>query len=649
MVANSNSDSLALKATFVSFKGDRGHLHSSESKIAVSENQNSVPPLLASSDPPFLPPVLAASATAIEAPLSDTARWRKRLLLIAFGISLLAGIGWATSPRAKLLHKPESISSSFDTTIQSVAQRVDQAMNADIASHGLAKAKSSDWRAVTRRISLGLIGNGLSLEEIRVVEQIPEDRRPTWWTEYLLKDRRSSDYLAERWTRATVGTNVGPFLIFRRRKYVDWIADHFEKGTPYDVIVRDILEAKGSWTDAPQVNFLTATMDDADNKKPDAIRLAGRTSRAFLAQRIDCLQCHADYLGKVNFSDSLGESSLESDDPSVDPGMDSHAAKAIRTGEQADFHQLAAFFSGTRLDNPFVGLRNFPPDYRMTYLNDEKESSVEPTVPYLRELMPESGDPRHRLAVWVTHPKNKAFARATVNRMWAILFGKPLVEPLDSIPLSGPFPVGLEILAEDLATNGYDLKRLIRTIVCTEAFQRDSRLEQENGNESIEKEHENHWAVFPLTQLRPEQVAASIHQACRIHAIDENSSIISKLELFGGVNDFTKAYGDQGDDEFIQQSVTIPQRLLVMNGSYVSERIKNNPIMNAATRIAQLASNDKVAVETAYLSTLNRLPTGTELNAFCARLHDTKANARSQAMGSIFWTLINSTEFQWNH
>ena len=49
--------------------------------------------------------------------------------------------------------------------------------------------------------------------------------RTIWWTEYLLKDRRSSDYLAERWTRATVGTNQGPFLIFRRRKYVDWIAE----------------------------------------------------------------------------------------------------------------------------------------------------------------------------------------------------------------------------------------------------------------------------------------------------------------------------------------------------------------------------------------------------------------------------------------
>ena len=604
-------------------------------------SENTVPPVLSGNAPPLLPPVLAAKNQASAEPqLPKIRRWRRRLLLVLLAISLVSGITWATSPRAKLLLPTESISSTVEPSIQAVANQIDLAFDAKIAGEGLSKAKLADWRTITRRISLALIGNGLSLEETRVVEQIPEKRRAVWWTEYLLKDRRSSDYLAERWTRATVGTNQGPFLLFRRRKYVDWMADHFEKNTPYDLIVRDLLEAKGSWTDSPQVNFLTATMDDTVNKKPDAIRLAGRTSRAFLAQRIDCLQCHNDYLGKVNFSDSLNEI--------VEP-TNSETESLSRTGEQADFHQLAAFFSGVKLDNAFVGLRNTESDYRITYLNDETESSVPTAVPYLRELVPETGDPRHRLAVWVTHPKNKAFARATVNRMWAILFGKPLVEPLDSIPLSGPFPPGMEILADDFSRHGYSLKRLIQTIVCTEVFRRDSRLDLESGSEEVHQEHEDQWAVFPLTQLRPEQFAAAIHQACRIQAIDENSSILSKLELFGGVNDFTKAYGDQGDDEFTQQSVTIPQRLLVMNGAYVSERIKVNPIANAATRIAQLASNDEVAVKTAYLATLNRMPSGGELNAFCDRLKGTRGNTRAQIMGNIFWALINSTEFQWNH
>ncbi|MFY8199430.1 MAG: DUF1553 domain-containing protein [Pirellula staleyi] len=570
-------------------------------------------------------------------------RWKKRALAIGIGVSLLTALFWETSPRTQLSRSTESISGVLDPAIQSVARQIDAAIDSEIEKQHLVKAQPADWRTVARRISLAMIGNGLSLEELRVLEQIPEPQRLIWWTEYLLQDRRWADYLAERWTRATVGTNQGPFLIFRRRKYVDWLADQFEKGSPYDVIARQLLEAQGSWTDAPQVNFLTATMDDADNKKPDAIRLAGRTSRAFLAQRIDCLQCHQDYLGKVSFSENSMETGNEQA-PSAE-------APSSRMGEQADFHQLAAFFAGIRLENPFVGLRNSTPEYRVKYLNEETETAVVPSVPYRRDLLPETGDARHRLAVWVTHPENKAFARATVNRMWAVLFGKPLVEPIDSIPLSGPFPPGLERLADDFAANGYNLKRLIRTILCTEVYHRDSRIDQASpdGEMELDERYEQHWAIFPLTQLRPEQVAASIHQASRVKAIDENSSILSQIELFTGVNDFTKAYGDRGDDEFNPQSVTIPQRLLVMNGSFVSERIKHNPVLNASTRIAELTSDDRTAIETAFLSVLNRLPSELEIRVFGERLSHSRGPTRSAEMSSVFWSLMNSTEFQWNH
>ena len=290
-------------------------------------------------------------------------RWKKRALSIGVGVSLLTAIFWETSPRTQLSRSTESVSGVLDPNIQAVAQQIDADIDSEIEKQHLVKAHPADWRTVARRISLAMIGNGLSLEELRVLGQIPEPQRLNWWTEYLLQDRRSADYLAERWTRATVGTNQGPFLIFRRRKYVDWLADQFEKGTPYDAIARQLLEAQGSWTDAPQVNFLTATMDDADNKKPDAIRLAGRTSRAFLAQRIDCLQCHQDYLGKVSFS----ENSIETGNEQAPVA----GAPSSRMGEQADFHQLAAFFSGVRLENPFVGLRNSNQEYRVKYLNEE--------------------------------------------------------------------------------------------------------------------------------------------------------------------------------------------------------------------------------------------------------------------------------------
>ena len=70
---------------------------------------------------------------------------------------------------------------------------------------------------------------------------------------------------------------------------------------------------------------------------------------------------------------------------------------------------------------------------------------------------------------------------------------------------------------------------------------------------------------------------------------------------------------------------------------------------NAATQIAAFASTDQRAVETAYLAVLTRRPTADEAEHFVARLADTSGKSRSQRMEDLYWTLINSTEFSWNH
>ena len=48
-------------------------------------------------------------------------------------------------------------------------------------------------------------------------------------------------------------------------------------------------------------------------------------------------------------------------------------------------------------------------------------------TPFLPELLKESGTRREQLAKWITHDRNKPFARAAVNRVWALLIGKPLL------------------------------------------------------------------------------------------------------------------------------------------------------------------------------------------------------------------------------
>lgn len=549
---------------------------------------------------------------------------RRILQPLMMAAAILSGISVvAASLRVRpAIEPPEAAGQPASDGDFSQTLAVANSQLAQLASEAnLTTAPRAENLTIARRISLALVGSGLSLEEVRALSSVPQDRQLDWWTSYLLEDRRWADYFSERFSRAFVGTNDGPFLLFRRRKFRLWLADQFEKDVGYDEIVRSMISSEGLWTDTPQVNFVTATMDESS--RGDPIRLAGRTSRAFLAQRIDCLQCHDDFLGELNFG----------------------TAEDRVDGVQQHFHQLAAFYSGTALpDAVFQGIREDGQPYSFKFLGEDEEQVVAPRVPFSPALLPEDGKPRERLATWVTHPDNQAFARAAVNRVWALMFSRPLVTPVDNIPLDADVPEVLDTLASDFAQHGFDLRRLVRLIVATDAFQRDSRADF-----PISPAHEEHWAVFPLTQLRPEQVAGSMFQASKLTAIDSSSSIVTQLKSFGDQQDFLRRFGDRGEDEFDSEAVTIAQRLVMMNGNLVTERTKVDLVNNASTRIATLVGDDREAIRLAYLASLNRLPTEPELEKFSAYLQDRQGDDRSRRLGDIYWAIINSTEFSWNH
>src|SRR5262249_30549374 len=201
----------------------------------------------------------------------------------------------------------------------------------------------------------------------------------------------------------------------------------------------------------------------------------------------------------------------------------------------------------------------------------------------------------------------------TVNRVWALLFGRPLAEPVDDLPAAGELHPALSLLADDFAAHGYDLHRLIRTIAATQAFRLDS------AGQGIGEEHEAAWAVFPLTRLRPEQVAGALFQSASLSTLGPQSHWFARLVLYTGRNDFVRRYGDTGEDEFDARTGTIPQRLLLMNGQIVRDQLKDG-LLSASSNIAGLAPNDRKAVEAAYLVVLSRRPTAEESAHFVGRL-----------------------------
>ena len=546
--------------------------------------------------------------------------WFALLLVLAFGY-LAAGL---SNPPEKSVADPtagggpDRLARQNSASIDRAIATIDQRWAESLAEKGLVAAQTADWMTVCRRMSLALVGNGLSLEEIRRLEQVPESARETVHLQNLLDDTRYHHYWAERWTRFLVGTDNGQFVLYRRRRFRIWLSEVFAANRPYDQMVRDLITAEGLWTDKPEVNFLTATFDSNDGQA-DPVRLAARTSRAFLGLRIDCLQCHNDFLGNVNLGDV--------DQP--------------REGLQTDFHQLAAFYTSAKTTG-LQGVRDGEVEYNYKYLDATEEVPVEPAVPYSPELLPSEGEPRERLAAWVTHPQNRQAARAAVSHVWALMFGRPAGEAVDNLPLDEHSNAMVEAMADDFVEHGFDLRRLIRLIAGSAAFRVDSRAAFE-----VTEKHERAHAVFPLMRLRPEQVAGSVIQAARIKKTDRESSLFLQMQTFFGTNDFVTQYGDMGEDEFTTDSVTITQRLLMMNGNMTGEIVNSNPLLNASAHIGMFAADDEAAVDTTYLCALNRYPSEAEKEHFTRRLAE--ADNRSEAIEDLLWVLLNSSELAWNH
>ena len=432
---------------------------------------------------------------------------RARLRDIVFLVVALSGAGaLAAGLLRPLARSPERPSKPIvaPSDLGPIVAQVNATFRRLWTEQGLVPASQAPELAVMRRLSLSLSGTVPSLEEIRRFEARPAAARIEAWLDDLLRDRRCADYLAERFARAFVGTEEGPFLKFRRRRFVAWLSDAILENRKYDAVVRDLIADIGVWTDHPAVNFLAVTIDEK-TERPTPDRLAARVSRAFLGVRLDCAQCH--------------------DHP-------------FQPWKQADFRGLAAFFGGTHAD--FRGIRDLENDYRPPDRKGKESGLVEPRVPFRSELVPSSGSPRHRLATWITDPRNPNLARATVNRVWALLLGRPLVEPVDDLAAAAEIHPALIAIADDFASNGYNLHRLIRVIVASEVFRIDSAAE--NADET----HEAAWAVFPLTRLRPEQVAGALFQAASLTTLGPQSHWFARLVAYTGPQRFRQTLRRHG-------------------------------------------------------------------------------------------------------
>jgi hypothetical protein len=258
----------------------------------------------------------------------------------------------------------------------------------------------------------------------------------------------------------------------------------------------------------------------------------------------------------------------------------------------------------------------------------------------------ESEDPRKSLADWMTAADNPYFARATVNWVWSQLFGKGLVDPPDDMSRANPpvHPELLDALARHFAKIKFDLRDLIRTIAVSETYALSSATVP--GNERDTRLF-SHQLARPLTA---HQMADALAQATdvankfqgvarRVIDLPDPMTANTILDTFGRCPRTVTCASTPAP------ALSLRQALLLMGGDVIESRVSSlNGYLASALK---LDLEPEELVENLYFRTICRPPTAEEQSHWAAELK--QASSRGDAAADLFWALLNSREFAFNH
>lgn len=392
---------------------------------------------------------------------------------------------------------------------------------------------------------------------------------------------------------------------FGETGFQSWLRSQFVDNVSYDRIVSQLVLASGNSNQTGPALYYSALQ-----LKPE--ELASSTSRVFLGTQINCAQCH--------------------DHP-------------FDHWKRSDFWGYAAFFA--QLARP-QGQQQFVAQVTDTNSGEVKiPDTDDPVAPKFLsgDASPDGSETRRqRLARWITSKDNPYFAKAAVNRIWAIMFGRGIVEPVDDLGLHNPpsHPELLQELSEYFVETGFDVKRLIRTLAMTRAYQLSSRSQAGN------KRTPELFAQMAIKSLTAEQLYDCLLEGMRKREVTATNPAMGGRGFDQRRTAFLTKFRapTQGATEF---ESGIPQALTMMNGVMVRDAtdLRNSDLLRSLE--APFITDDQ-AVRILFLSTLSRLPDKEEVAQFSEYVELTKSNGtRQQALGDILWAILNSAEFVLNH
>jgi len=389
--------------------------------------------------------------------------------------------------------------------------------------------------------------------------------------------------------------------------YYNWLQEKLAGNVPTNVWVQELLSATGGTFKNPATNYY--------QNETDILKVSENVAQVFMGMRIQCSQCHNHPFDRWT--------------------MD-------------DYYSFAAFFSQ-------IGRKGTDDPREIVVFNSGGGEVAHPlrggVMPpkFLGGAVPNVAgkDRRKVLSEWLASPDNPYFAKNLANLVWAHFFGQGIVTEVDDVRVSNPASNQelLDELGKRFTDYKYDFKKLVRDICSSRTYQLSTQPNESNAGDT------RNFARGNIRRIRAETMLDCISQVtetknkfpglplgARAVQIADGSISTYFLSTFGRATRETVCSCE------VKLEPTLSQSLHLLNGDATSQKIAAGGLI--AKRLNEKKTSKEI-IEELYVRCVSRKPTAKE-SAKLEELANQNPN-KQQGLEDVFWALLNTREFMFNH
>jgi hypothetical protein len=422
-----------------------------------------------------------------------------------------------------------------------------------------------------------------------------------------LERKEFSEIWAMKWAELLMIKTTNQVSTKSAFLYASWLTDKIATNVPLDQMVQELLSATGGTFKEPATNYYQI--------ERDTLKTAENVAQVFMGIRTQCAQCHNHPFDRWTMDDYYSFAAFFSQ---------------IGRKQSEDYREIIVFNSGGGEVAHPVGGRQMKPKFL---------GGIEPDTA--------GKDRRDLLAKWLTSTDNPYFATSVANRVWAHFFGKGIVEPVDDIRVSNPAsnPELFKTLGDKLVEYKYDFKSLVRDIANSHTYQRSTVRNESNAGD------ERNFAHGNVRRIPAEMMLDCISQVTSVSDKFQGLPIGARaVQIANGAtsNYFLTTFGRAPRDTVCaceaKTEPTLSQALHMLNGSTVQGKIQAGGL---PAKLVAEGKTPQQAIETIYIRALSRKPTQEEMDRLMVIVG--QAANPQQGLEDVFWAVLNSREFVFNH